>query len=184
MAFFKVSLTGDLGGGKTTVGDILKVKFGAEIVSVGKIQRTMAAEMGMDTCAFNKYQETHPEIDKELDDRLASYENKDGNYIFDSRLAWHFVPSSYSIYLKCDPYESARRIVANHRTDESYSSIEECMEMIKKRRESEKERYKKFYGVDITDMNNYDLVVDTTKTTAEEVAEIIAENWKKANENK
>ena len=61
--FFKISLAGDLGSGKSTVGAILKDRFNAEIISIGKIQRTMAAELQMDTCEFNKYQETD-EIDR------------------------------------------------------------------------------------------------------------------------
>ena len=51
---FRISLAGDLGSGKSTVGAILKERFNAEIVSIGKIQRKMAAEMGMDTCEFNR----------------------------------------------------------------------------------------------------------------------------------
>ena len=42
MAYFKVSLAGDLGSGKSTVGAILKERFYADVVSVGKIQREMA----------------------------------------------------------------------------------------------------------------------------------------------
>ncbi|MBR2384576.1 MAG: AAA family ATPase [Clostridia bacterium] len=85
--FFKISLAGDLGSGKSTVGAILKERFNAEIVSIGQIQRAMAAELKMDTCEFNKYQETHPEFDKILDTKLADYEPQEGNFIFDSRMA-------------------------------------------------------------------------------------------------
>lgn len=178
MCFFKISLAGDLGSGKTTVGAILKEKFNAEIVSVGKIQRAMAAEMGMDTLAFNRYQEQHPEFDKILDDKLRAYEKEEGNFIFDSRMAWHFVPSAFSVYMKADPIESAKRVLAAAREDESFSSVEEAAESLKKRRASERERYLKFYGVDITDLTHYDLVVDTTGKTPQEVAEAIENGWK------
>ena len=50
MQEFRISLAGDLGSGKSTVGAILKDRFRAEIISIGKIQRQMAADMGMDTC--------------------------------------------------------------------------------------------------------------------------------------
>ena len=81
MAYFKVSLAGDLGSGKSTVGAILKERFYADVVSVGKIQREMAEKLGMNTKEFNIYQEKHPELDKQLDDMLASYENKEGSFI-------------------------------------------------------------------------------------------------------
>jgi cytidylate kinase len=174
---FRISLAGDLGSGKSTVGAILKERFNAEIVSIGKIQRKMAAEMGMDTCEFNRYQETHPEFDKILDGKLAEYEKTAGNFIFDSRMAWHFTPSAYSVYLKCDLGEAAKRVTAAGRSDEAYADVREAGEKLRLRREREKKRYFDFYGVDITDMNNYDLVVDTTDKSPEEVAEAIAEAY-------
>lgn len=179
MGYFKISLAGDLGSGKSTVGAILKEKFGAEIVSIGRLQRSMAAEMGMDTCEFNRYQETHPEFDKILDTRLSSYESLCGNFIFDSRMAWHFVPSAFSVYLKCNAEEAAKRVVEAKRADEKYLSDEDAFEQLKERRASEIQRYKKFYGVDITDMSNYCLVVDTTGKTPEEVADLIVLAWAK-----
>ncbi len=178
MGYFKISLAGDLGSGKSTVGAILKEKFGAEIVSIGRLQRSMAAEMGMDTCEFNRYQETHPEFDKILDTRLSSYESLCGNFIFDSRMAWHFVPSAFSVYLKCDIDEAAKRVAKAGRSDERYSDEKEAADKLLLRREREKKRYADFYGVDITDMNNYDLVVDTTDKSVEEVAEAIIDGYK------
>jgi hypothetical protein len=55
------------------------------------------------------------------------------------------------------------------------------------RRESEKKRYMTQYGVDIKDLMNYDLVVDTTCATPEEIADRIIESfeeWKKNREYK
>lgn len=178
MGYFKISIAGDLGSGKSTVGAILKEKFGAEIVSIGRLQRSMAAEMGMDTCEFNRYQETHPEFDKILDTRLSNYESLCGNFIFDSRMAWHFVPSAFSVYLKCDIAEAAKRVAKAGRSDERYSDEKEAADKLLLRREREKKRYADFYGVDITDMNNYDLVVDTTDKSVEEVAEAIIDGYK------
>lgn len=178
MSYFKISLTGDLGSGKSTVCAILKEQFDAEVISIGKLQRKMAEELKMDTCEFNVYQKTHPEFDKILDGKSAEYESVDGNFIFDSRLAWHFVPSAFSVYLKCGYKESAKRIFQANRSDEHFDTFEEAEESIRKRRETERERYKDFYGVDILDMNNYDAVIDTIDKTPEEVAAIIVEKWK------
>ncbi|MBE5742091.1 MAG: hypothetical protein E7360_02080 [Clostridiales bacterium] len=182
--FFKISLAGDLGSGKSTVSAILKDRFNAEIVSIGKIQRGMAAELNMDTCEFNKYQETHPEFDKILDGKLAEYEKLDGNYIFDSRMAWHFVPSAFSVYLACEPKEAARRVIGANREDEAYDSVDEAYSRLTLRRQREQKRYYDFYEVDITDLTNYDAVVDTTERTPEQVAEEIIRVWENYIENK
>lgn len=175
----KISLAGDLGSGKSTVGAILAEKLNLNKISIGTLQRKMAAEMGMDTGAFNVYMETHPKFDKILDDKLKEYEKLSGNYLFDSRMAWHFVPSAFSVYLKCNAEEAAKRVVEAKRADEKYLSDEDAFEQLKERRASEIQRYKKFYGVDITDMSNYCLVVDTTGKTPEEVADLIVLAWAK-----
>ena len=130
----------------------------------------MADERGMDVIEFNRYMESHPEFDKILDDKLKSYEHKSGNYLFDSRLAWHFVPSSFSVYMKIDVETAAKRIMAANRQTEKYSDLAAAVNKIKERRTSEALRYKSFYSVDIMDMNNYDLVVDTNGKTPNEIA--------------
>ena len=65
--FYKISLTGDLGSGKSTVCKIISENIGAEVVSIGTIQRAMAKEMNMTTYEFNSYMESHPEIDDKFD---------------------------------------------------------------------------------------------------------------------
>lgn len=178
MKYFKISLAGDLGSGKSTVTSILQEKFCAEIISVGKIFRASAAEMGMTPVQFNIFLEAHPEYDEKLDEKIHAYDSIAGNYIFDSRLAFHFVPSSFSYYLKVDIVEAAKRVMKAQRKDEKYQTLSEAIDKLKERRESEKLRYKAFYHVDITDMANYDCVIDTTDKTPEQVADIIIENYR------
>ena len=168
---FRISVTGDLGSGKSTVCKILSEKMNAEIVSIGSINRKMAMEMNMDAVEFNKFIVGKPEFDKIFDDYQKAYEDKPGSYIVDSRLGFHFVPSTYSFYLKTDLEESAKRIMSAGRTSETYSSIEEAMTKINERRQAERIRYTQCYGVDILDMSNYDCVIDTTNATPEEVAD-------------
>lgn len=170
MKNLKLSLTGDLGSGKTTVGEILTKKFNLKKVSIGEILRELASENGMDVVEFNKYMETHPEFDSLLDNKLKTYENKDGNYLFDSRLAWHFVPSSFAVYMKADIKTSAERIYSADRITEVYSSVLDAEEKIKSRRISEAQRYKSLYNVDIMDFSNYDFVIDTDDKTPMQIA--------------
>jgi cytidylate kinase len=50
---------------------------------------------------------------------------------------------------------------------------------MKKREASEKKRYKEYYSLDYTDKKIYDLVIDTTKKTPEQVIEEIIKFVKK-----
>ena len=174
---FKISLAGDLGSGKSTVGKILSRKLGAEVYSTGTIQRQIATEMGMTTLQLNQYMETHPEIDGKIDDGLRALEHADKNLIIDSRMAWHFVPSSFSVYMAADPFVSAERILKAGRESEPFSTVEEAVASISDRRKSEMFRYSRLYGVNIKDLENYDYVIDTSYIPPETVAEHIAAHF-------
>lgn len=168
---FRISLTGDLGSGKSTVGEILSKRLNVEKITLGYIQRKMAKEMNMTVIELNKFMEGKPEYDRAFDDWQKAYEQKEGNFIIDSRLGFFFVPSTFSYYLSVDITESARRIMKDNRGTEKYSSLDEAIEKINERRQSERMRFKEFYGVDILDMSNYDCIIDTTNLTPEQVAD-------------
>ncbi|MFX0162837.1 MAG: cytidylate kinase family protein, partial [Candidatus Hodarchaeota archaeon] len=52
-------------------------------------------------------------------------------------------------------------------------SLEEAKEQTLKREFSENHRYKKIYGVEINDAENYDIALNTAKFTTEKMREII-----------
>ncbi|MBQ2718465.1 MAG: AAA family ATPase [Clostridia bacterium] len=170
---FKISLAGDLGSGKSTVSRLLIEATGAEYYSTGKICRAAAAEHGMTIDEFNKYMETHPEVDKQIDDGLAALSADSRSLIIDSRMAFHFVRPTFRVYLTTDARTSAERIRADRREGESFATIEETARRVAARRESENLRYFEKYGVHIMDMQNYDLILDTTAIPPARVAELI-----------
>ncbi len=177
----KISLAGDLGSGKSSVADILIKRLGAEYYSTGAIVRSMAARRNMTVVELNLYMETDPTIDNEIDNGLIELGNKDACMVIDSRMAWHFTKGTFKVYLSTDFETSALRIMRANRVGEHSESLEATIAETKARRESESKRYKERYGVDIKDLTNYSLVVDTTVATPDEVAEIILsslEEWR------
>lgn len=92
---------------------------------------------------------------------------------------WYSVPESFKIYLKVDIDESARRAFGdmNRKKTENFDTVEEYKEDLKKRYELENNRYFNLYGIRKNDMNNYDLVIDTTHITPEEVKKLILEEY-------
>ncbi len=178
----KISLAGDLGSGKSTVSDVLISRLGAEYYSTGAIVRSIAASKGMTVTELNKYMETHPEIDHEIDDGIKALSDIDKLMIIDSRMAWHFTRGTFKVYLSCDSETSALRIMGAKRQGEQTATLEEMIDCTRSRRESEKKRYMEQYGVNIKDLSNYSLIVDTTAASPEEVAECIIngfEAWQK-----
>jgi cytidylate kinase len=72
----------------------------------------------------------------------------------------------------------------DNRATESFGSLEETEEKLRERKASERKRYKELYGVDCKDLSNYDLVVDTTFASPEEVACCIIDALKEWEEDK
>ena len=169
----KISLAGDLGSGKSTVAGILTEVLGADYSSTGGKVRAIAERMNMTIGELNVYMETHPEIDKEIDDGLVALKDHPGSLVIDSRMAWHFTEGTFKVYLSTDVEVASARIMSAKRSGEQSSTLEEMIFCTKQRRASESKRYSEKYGVDITDLSNYTLVVDTTYASPEEVAGVI-----------
>lgn len=178
----KISLAGDLGSGKSTVSRILVEKLGLTYYSTGTVVRAMASEHGMTVVEFNEYMEKHPELDREIDDRLIALSDDPRALIIDSRMAFHFVRDTFRVYFSTELETSAARILGDHRAEESFATLEETAANIKRRKASERKRYSDFYGVDCKDLSKYSLVIDTTYATPAEVSEALTaefDEWKK-----
>ena len=176
----KISITGDLGSGKSAVCRYLKEKYGLNIYSIGQIQRSLAQKYNMDVLAFNKYMESHPEIDEEIDTELALIGRRDEDMALDSRMAWHFVPDTFKVYMTVELDEAARRIMRDRRgAVETYASPDAAKLSLIERKKSENLRYNAKYGVDCSNPENYDLLLDTTTLSVEDAAEKIIEEARK-----
>ena len=176
-----ISLAGDLGSGKSTVSAILCKTLGYQYIYTGQIQRKIAERYGMTTTELNHYAETHPEIDEEIDATFKALHDAK-NLIVDSRLAWFFIPNSFKVFLKTDLDVSVQRIAGDkQRINENYASYQEAAKEIVARKESEVKRYQQYYGANCLDLGNYNLIVDTSCISPQEVADIILgkfEKWK------
>lgn len=169
----KIAISGDLGSGKSTVGKIIESRRGFKFHSGGMIYRGLAEKYDMTPAEFAKYAEEHPEVDKEIDGELINLSKLDVDMAIDSRMAWHFVENSFKVHLLVDAIVAAKRIVNENRGKEQYSSIEEAVEKIRQRKDSETKRYKEKYDVDVNNLENYDLVIDSTYASPEEIYELI-----------
>ena len=174
-----ISLTGDLASGKGETSRILIEKLGYGIYRNGQYFRKLAKEMNMSVTEFNIYVEDHPEIDKQIESSAAEYAKTHDNFIIDARLGWYAVPESFKVYLKVDIDVAAKRAFndPDRKDTESFATVEEQKQDMIKRANLEKERYFHLYGIRQGDISNYDLIVDTTYQTPEEVADSIIEGY-------
>lgn len=176
-----IALTGDIASGKGAVSHILQSKLNYEIYKNGEYFRELARKHNMSIKDFNKYVESHKEIDFQIEKSAAEYAEEHDNLIVDARLGWFAIPHSFKVYLTVDLEEAAKRILNDEKRGivEKYSDIEHAKSEIAERFKLENDRYLKIYNVKKDDMSNYDYVLDTTNISPEEASEnILAEYFK------
>ena len=174
-----ITIAGDLGSGKSTVANHLINNINYRIESAGLIFRRLAEQHGMSAKEFNQFIESNPKYDNMVDDTIKEMGAKEENIIFDSRLAWYFVPKSFKIYMYVDVDTATERIFNDKgRVSESYSDMSTAKKEIIERRESEVLRYKTFYNIDINNYSNYDFIIDTSHATKDEVNDAVLSNFK------
>lgn len=176
-----ITLTGNLGSGKSTICKILDKDFKFEIYSTGKVQRELAQELGISVLEMNQLMCADHKYDKMIDDTTAkiSRENPDKNIVFDSRLAWNFVEKSFKTFLSVDIDVAAQRVFNDNRgAVETYSSVEDAKAQLKLRAQTEDIRYKDIYSIEYFNFNNYNLVLDSTYASPELLADVLVSEAK------
>ncbi len=168
-----VTISGFPGSGKTTAGKLLAEKLGLKYVYSGQIFRESAEKHNMSLEEFGSYCEKHEEIDKQLDDYQLEIIRK-GNVIVEGRiagwLAYFNKIDAIKVWLNADIITRVKRIISREKGD-----FEKKKQEILVREKSEAVRYKKYYNIEVNDTSIYDIIIDTSKKTPEEIINIIAE---------
>lgn len=170
-----ISITGDLGSGKSTIAKSLCKALGYKFLSTGSIQRALAQQQGMNTLEFNKYTDHHLHIDDYIDQHLKDINVHPAPHVLDSRLAWFFVPSSFKVYLMTFEEVAAQRIMQDKSrvSEPDAASVKQKIADTKERRQIENHRFEKNYGAKFDIFKNFDLVIDTSLADVAHVTNLI-----------
>ena len=179
-----ITIGGRPGSGKSTTARKVAEKLGYERFSSGDFMRAIAKDRGVTIEELNVIAETEPAIDKEVDGKLRTFEKAGDNLVIDSRLAFHWIPDSFKVYLNISRDEAIRRIYSDTaksrvETSEALKSPEDALEAVEKRLASERKRYRELYDVDPYDPKHFDLVIDTGDNNIENVIETIVSSYNK-----
>ncbi len=169
----KITISGRIGSGKSTIGTLLAQRLGLKHYSTGGFMRQIAKEKGKTLLELSKIAEKSDEIDRILDERQMSLGEIEDDFLIDARLGFYFIPDSIKIFLDVDINEAAKRIYNEKRLDEANQSLEDTLKNIKIRQESEKARYERYYGIDVSDKANFDIWIDTSNKSPKEIIEFI-----------
>ena len=177
-----ITIAGSLGSGKSSTARAVASALGFRHFSSGDLFRKLAAERGESIEAMNISAEAQRDIDLKVDNLLREMYRTDERLVIDSRMAWHWMPLSFKVFLVLDPNTAAERIF-NHlrdegRMSEAATSIDEVRKSIDRRFASEQKRYAALYGVNATDPLNFDVVINTKHNDLKTVTEIVSSAYR------
>lgn len=178
-----ITIAGRPGSGKSTTARMVADSLGFDHFSSGDLFRALAKERNIDLMTANLSSEENAEIDHLVDGKLREIGVNGNNLVIDSRIAWHWMPTSFKVFLTLDFDVAAKRIIsAIEQRKLSNEGIPkdpvEYAKALQARLESENRRYKALYDIDPSDMSNYDLFIDTEVNNVEQVVEIIIQKFR------
>ena len=169
-----ITIGGLAGTGTTTLAEVLSEKLDIPYISAGFIFREMAAEHGMTVLEFSEFAEGNDDIDKEIDKRQAEKAKLAENLIVEGRLSAFFVDNADLKLWLMTPFEvRSKRIAQREDKPVDLAKVE-----IITREKSEALRYKVIHNIDISNMDIYDLIVNTDSFDPESISEIIIQTLK------
>ncbi len=181
-----ITIAGRPGSGKSTTAKATATELGYQRFSSGDLFRALGNEQGLDVLQTNLAGEKgNTKVDHLVDQRLRDMGTSEDNLVIDSRLAWHWIPTSFKVYLDLDLLTAAERILkttdpvrlqAEHVPDDP----QDYAAALQQRLDSETRRYQKLYDANPHDENNYDLIVDTKTNDPQQVVALILrefQNW-------
>jgi CMP/dCMP kinase len=163
-----ITVAGPHGSGRSTQATKLAEAFGLRYVSTGTFFRERAQQLGVTLSEMSKIAAKDDSFDRFLDDR-AKEETKRGGVVLDATLSgWVAEKPDIRIYLTAPLEVRVKRIADREKRD-----VAEVEAETRHREEVEVERFRRYYGYDITDLRIYDVVLNTALADAEGVAHIL-----------
>ena len=166
-----IGISGSPGSGKTTVARILSDRIGIRFHSMGSVFRSIADEKKLSLKELSALAESDSSIDR-LIDRKQSEMLRAGDIIMDSRLSCWLMKrnniNGLKVWITAPLDVRAKRVAGREGI-----GMAEARESIKAREESEADRYRKYYGIDMRDLSIYDIVINNAWMSPEDCCDVI-----------
>ncbi len=167
----RITVSGDIGAGKSTFAKRLAETLNIPRIYIGQFMREEAAKRGITLEEFGKLLEQDDAIDREMDAHQQEVARQTPRGVFEGRTAWHFVENpDVKVFIAVSEEQAAKRIFSDKNAlRDKYATETEVLEGNKRRKQSEITRYQTYYGIDVYDQSNFDIIIDTSEKTLEEV---------------
>lgn len=163
--------------GKTTIAKGLGEEFGLKYLSGGDVLKEMARDQGFETdrddfwdtkegMNFLNIRKVNPEFDKQVDQKLGKIFLTEDVIITSYTLPW-LVKDGIKIWLAGSHENSAKRM-----TMRDDISIQDALEIVKKRYDENKTLYHKLYGFNFgEDLSVFNAIINTDNLGPDQVLE-------------
>jgi cytidylate kinase len=163
-----LTVSGEIGAGKSTVARGLAQALSLRYLSSGEIFRDEARRRGVAISALSRLAEQDPSIDRMIDQTQVA-EAKAGQIVVESRLSGWLVNGDVRIWLRAPVEVRAERVAAR-----DAMPLDAARADITIRETSERRRYAALYHINLDDLTRYHVVLDTALWNAEEITRAIA----------
>lgn len=152
--------------GKNTVGELVAEKLGLRHIEF--TFKDEAKKRGLSLMEFQQLASKSPEIDKEMDKKIAEEAEK-GKCVVTTWLGpWIVKNADLRVWLYAEEKIRSERLAKRDGI-----SVSEALAHIRAREKNNQERYLKYYDIDINDSSIFDIKFDAGKMTPEEIADKI-----------
>lgn len=178
-----ITIDGPSGAGKGTMAKYIADKLDIPCYSAGDFFRQLAAEKGLTV------EELSSQADKQTDikvDKRTLEKGLNESCVIESRIS-SWVLGDYSdlrVYLTAELDERAHRVKKDadsgrRASEDEKKTLQQAKSKIKKRDEDNRQRYRDYYGIDVRDLEMYDLIVDNTDLDIDEQKQLVKKALKK-----
>ena len=181
-----ITITGKPCSGKGTAAKLFCEKYGFEYIGTGNMFREYAKQYGCDILSFQEQSSVVTKIDKLIDSQIYEIGKSklNDNIVIDSRLAWHFIPNSFKVFIDIDNETAGQRLMSANRDSESAQTLEEAISSLNQRWNVENTRYQELYNIDNLNLDNYDFIINSKDLTPAQIVEEIYKSYQNFIKNK
>lgn len=162
-----VTVSGEIGAGKSTVARRLATALGLRYLSTGEVFREEARRRGVSLADMGRLAEEDPAIDRALDEMQVQAAAA-GHILVDSRLSGWLIDGDLRIWLRAPLEVRAGRVAARDGVD-----LATALRHVRTREASEHRRYREIYRIDVADLTRYHVIVDTGMWSAEDIVDAL-----------
>ncbi len=164
-----IAVSGPPGSGKTTYARRLAEELGLTYHSAGSIFREIAREKGLSLEELNRLAASDPTIDLEIDRKTLEIGCRGGVVVEGHLVAWVLRSvADVRVYVTAPLEVRVQRIASREGRP-----VEEVYRETVIREFMHRRRFLDFYGIDISNLEIFNLVLDTSQLTVDQAYDVI-----------